>query len=155
MDKKDYRRYAELSANGDAKAFSMLYRLIYREMYYTAFYTLKTDDEACRAVTETARDGFETIANLHSEQQFRVFMMKTLCSRIKAVFKRYADNLLDEDQPEIKEALFELPGIERMILVMNVAGRFSCEEIAAFAGMTKIGVHKKLTRAKLKLDIED
>lgn len=155
MDKKEYRQYAMQAANGDAKAFSKLYQLVYRDMYYTAFYTLKNDEDAISAVTETARDGFRAIANLHSEQQFCVYMMKTLCSRMKAILKRYTDNTLDEDQPEIKEELFELPNAERMVFAMNVAGKFSCEEIALFAGMTKIGVKKKLARAKAKLEIQD
>ncbi|MCH5203489.1 MAG: hypothetical protein J1F03_02015 [Oscillospiraceae bacterium] len=155
MDKKEYRQIAEQSANGDAKAFAKLYGLIYREMYYTAFYTLKNDDEAISAVTQTARSGFGAIGNLHSEQQFRTYMMKTLCVQIKNIFKYYTDNSLDSSQPEIKKALFELPNLERMILAMNIAGKFSCDDIAAFAGMTKIGVKKRLEHAKLKLDIED
>lgn len=155
MDKKEYRRFAVQSANGDAKAFARLYQLVYRDMYYTAFYTLKNDDEAILAVTETARDCFNAIVNLHSEQQFRAFMMKTLCARMKDIFKHYTDNSLDDNQPEIKESLFELPNLERMILVMNIAGKFSCDDIAAFAGMTRIGVKKRLERAMLKLDIED
>ena len=155
MDKKEYRQYAMQAANGDAKAFSKLYQLVYRDMYYTAFYTLKNDEEAIAAITETARDGFGAIANLHNEQQFRVYMMRTLCARMKAFYKRYSDNSLDENQPEIKTELFELPNVERMIFAMNVAGKFSCEEIALFAGMTKIGVRKKLARAMQKLGIEE
>lgn len=155
MDKKEYRRYAVQSANGDAKAFAKLYGLINRNMYYTAFYTLKTEKEAVSAVTEIARETFGTISNLHSEQQFCTYMMKALCAKIKAVLKRYPDNSLDDDQPEIKELLFELPSIERMIAVMYIAGKFSCDDIASFMGMTSAGVRKKLERAKQKLGITE
>ncbi|MCH5196203.1 MAG: hypothetical protein J1F28_05790 [Oscillospiraceae bacterium] len=155
MDKKEYRQIAEQSASGDAKAFSKLYQLVYRDMYYSAFYTLKTDDEAILAVTETARDCFGAIGALHSEQQFRAYMMKTLCSKMKDIFRHYTDNTLDSDQPEIKTALFELSSLERMIVAMNVAGKFSVDDIASFAGMTKIGVKKRLERAKQRLNIED
>lgn len=158
MDKKEFKEIAAQSANGDAKAFAKLYKLIYRDMYYTAFYTLKSDEEAIFAVTETARDCFGAIGNLHSEQQFCAYMMKTLCARIKEIYRRYEDNTLDGDQgdqSEIKEALFELPALERMIFAMNVAGKFSVDDIAAFAGMTRIGVKKRLDRAKLALDIDD
>ena len=155
MDKKEYRQYAEQSANGDAKAFSKLYQLVYRDMYYSAFYTLKTDEEAILAVTETARDGFRAIGGLHSEQQFRAYMMKTLCLKMKDIFRRYNDNELDSDQPEIKTALFELSSLERMIAAMHIAGKFSVDDIASLAGMTNIGVKKRLERAKQRLDIED
>ncbi len=155
MDKKEYRQYAAQSANGDAKAFSKLYQTVYRDMYFSAFYTLKTEEEAINAVTETARDGFNTIANLHNEQQFRLYMFKTLCTRMKSAFRHYSDNLLDENQPEIKESLFELSDLDRMVVALNIAGKCSAEDIASFAGMTKFGVKKRLERAKQKLDIED
>ncbi len=155
MDKKEYRKYAVQSANGDATAFAKLYGLINRNMYYTAFYTLKTEKEAISAVTEIARETFGTISNLHSEQQLCTYMMKALCAKIKGVLKRYPDNSLDDDQPEIKELFFELPNIERMIAVMHIAGKFSCEDIASFMGMTSAGVRKKLERAKQKLGITE
>ncbi len=155
MDKKEYRQYAVQSANGDAKAFAKLYGLVNRNMYYTAFYTLKTEKEAVSAVTEIARETFGTISNLHSEQQLCTYMMKALCAKIKAVLKRYQDNSLDDKQPEIKKQLFELPNIERMIAVMYIAGKYSCEEIASFMGMTAMGVRKKLDRAMQKLGIKD
>lgn len=155
MDKKEYRQIAEQSASGDAKAFAKLYRLVYRDMYYSAFYTLKDDSDAITAVTQTARDGFEAISGLRNEQQFRFFMMKTLCANMKAILRQYSDNSLDGEQPEIKEALFELKDDERMVLALNIAGKCSADDIAAFVGMTKIGVKKRLDRAKLKLDIED
>lgn len=155
MDKKEYRQIAEQSASGDATAFAKLYRLVYRDMYYSAFYTLKDDNDAINVVTMTARECFEAISGLRTEQQFRFFMMKTLCANMKAVLRQYTDDALDNEQPEIKEALFELKDDERMVLALNIAGKCTVDDIAAFMGMTRIGVKKRLDRAKQKLDIED
>lgn len=155
MDKREYKQLISMSANGDAKAFSKLYGMVYRDMYYTAFYSLKNDDDAISAVTGAARDGFNSASKLRSEAQFRVFMMRTLCARIKMFFKEYKDDALDDNQPEIKRLLFRLPDVERLLLVMTVCGRFTLEETAAFSGMTTGGVKKRILRAKQALKIKD
>ena len=155
MDKKEYRQLISMAANGDAKAFSKLYETVYRDMYYTAFYSLKNDNDAIEAVTGAARDGFNSAARLRNEAQFRVFMMRPLCARIKMFFKEYDGGGLSGKQPEIKKMLFTLPDIERLLIVMHVGGRFSVEETAAFAGMTAGSVRKKLIKAAQMLGIED
>lgn len=155
MDKREYKQLISMSANGDAKAFSKLYESVYRDMYYTAFYSLKSDDDAIEAVTGAARDGFNSASRLRNETQFRVFMMRTLCARIKMFFKEYDDSALSGKQPEIKKMLFTLPDIERLLIVMHVGGRFSIEETAAFTGMTAGKVKKKLINAAKTLGIED
>lgn len=155
MDKREYKQLISMSANGDAKAFSKLYESVYRDMYYTAFYSLKSDDDAIEAVTGAARDGFNSASRLRNETQFRVFMMRTLCARIKMFFKEYDDSALSGKQPEIKKMLFTLPDIERLLIVMHVGGRFSVEETAAFTGMTTGKVKKKLINAAKTLGIED
>lgn len=155
MDKKEYKQLISMSANGDAKAFTKLYETVYRDMYYTAFYTLKNDEDAIEAVTGAARDGFSSASRLRSEAQFRVFMMRTLCSRIKMFCKEYSDSELDDKQPEIKRTLFELSDTERLLVVLHAAGRFSPEEISAFTGMTSGGVRKRIVKAAKKLGVED
>ncbi len=155
MDKKEYKQLVSMAANGDAKAFSKLYETVYRDMYYTAFYSLKSDDDAIEAVTGAARDGFSSASRLRSEAQFRIFMMRTLCARIKMFFKEYDGSALSGKQPEIKKILFTLPDIERLLIVMHVCGRFSVEETAAFTGMTAGSVRKKLIKAAQALGIED
>ena len=155
MDRKEYKRLISLSANGDARSFSKLYETIYRDMYYTAFYTLKTDSDAIEAVTGAVRDGFSSAGKLRNEVQFRVFMMRTLCARIKMFFKEYTDDELDEDAPQIKKTLFRLPEAERLLIVMMSVGRFSLEDAAAFTGMTVGGARKRVRRAREELNIED
>lgn len=155
MDKREYKQLISMSANGDAKAFTKLYETVYRDMYYTAYYSLKNDDDAIEAVTGAARDGFSSAGKLRTEAQFRVFMMRTLCARIKMFFREYTDIELKGKQPELKKKLFELPDIERLLIVIHVGGRFSVEETAAFTGMTVGGARKRIIKAKQTLGIED
>lgn len=137
-----------MAANGDAKAFSRLYETIYGAMYYTAFYSLVTDADAIEAVQGAARDGFKTIGKLRSEESFRVFMMRTLCARIKVFFKDYGGRVLNRDTENVvKEELFALDNIDRMCTVMHVVARFTPDEISQYTGMSKRAVKKRIVRS--------
>lgn len=148
MDKEYYKELSTSAADGDAKAFSKLYEMIYREMYYTAFYTLSCEKDAIEAVIDTARDGFNAIGRLRTEEAFEVFMMKTLCSRIKTYCKDYPDDIgIDDDQPEVKKVFFRLGYTDRLCAVLNVVARLEPSAIAAYMGMTKGSVTRRLSKA--------
>lgn len=154
MDKKEYKELSSLAANGDAKAFSRLYETVYGAMYYTAFYSLASEADSIEAVLGAARDGFNTINRLHSEESFRVFMMKTLCARIRTFFKDYGDNVIDKDYgSEIKNALFTLENLDRLCAVMSLATVLSVEQISMYLGLSKRAVKKRISRAMESAEI--
>lgn len=154
MDKEYYKDLSTRAADGDAKSFSKLYEVIYRDMYYTAFYTLASEKDAIEAVIGAARDGFNSIGRLRTSEAFEVFMMKTLCARIKTRCKEYRSEELDSDQPEIKKELFRLNYIDRLITVLYVCGRTKTPVIAAYTGMMKSNVRKRLVNALTELDLD-
>lgn len=154
MDKKDYKELSLMAADGDARAFSRLYDMLYREMYYTAFYALASDADAVEAVQGTARDGFNAINRLHTEAAFRIFMMKTLCARIKMFFKEYKRNPPQEFHSELNETLFEIDNADRLCAAMYIAAKFSPDAISQFTGMSKGTVKKRLIRALDYLELD-
>ena len=154
MDKREYREICEMAANGDAHAFSKLYALLYRDMYYTACYSLANDSDAVEAVRGTAKDGFKAIGRLRSEDAFRMFMMKTLCARIKMFFKEYKHTPPAEFRSELNERLFEIEHADRLCAAMYIAGRFTMDEISQYSGMSKSTVRKRLIRALDYLDLD-
>ena len=155
MDKEYYKDLSTRAADGDAKSFSKLYEVLYRDMYYTAFYTLANDKDAIETVIGAARDGFNSIGRLRTSEAFEMFMMKTLCARIKTRFKEYGNDVeIDDDQPEIKKELFKLDHIDRLITVLYVCGRTKTPVIAAYTGMMKSNVRKRLVNALTTLDLE-
>lgn len=155
MDKREYKEISSMAANGDTKAFSRLYETVYREMYYTAFYSLVSDADAVEVVRGTARDGFKAINRLRSEESFRVFMLKTLCARIKMFFKEYGEKPETDDyRLEVKRKLFELENADRMCAAMYIAGKFTPEEISQYSGMSKSAVKKRLVRSLDYLDLD-
>lgn len=154
MDKKEYKELSLMAADGDARAFSRLYASLYREMYYTAFYALASETDAVEAVQGTARDGFKSIGKLHSEDAFRVFMMKTLCARIKMFFKDYKNDPPRDFHSELNETLFEIDNADRLCAAMYIAAKFSPDAISQFTGMSKGSVKKRLIRALDYLELE-
>lgn len=155
MDKEYYKDLYTKSADGDAKAFARLYEIFYREMYYTAFYTLASDEDAIEAVIGAARDTFNSIGRLHTEEAFELFIMKTLCARIKTCCKDYMGEIrLVGNQPEIKHKLFKLDYIDRLIAVLYIAARHEPPVIAAYTGLLKGNVKKRLANALSVLNLE-
>lgn len=154
MDKREYKELSSMAANGDAKAFSRLYSVIYREMYYSAFYCLASEKDTIKVIKLTARDAFKSINRLRSEEAFRIFMMKTLCVRIKNLFKEYGDVPPDQRfDTEAKQMLFTLENMDRMCLAMFVGGKFTPEEISQYSGLSKRSVKKSLINSLTALGI--
>ncbi len=165
MDKQEYKELAAMSANGDMKSFSRLYETIYREMYYAAYYSLANDGDAVRVITETVREGFGNIGRLHTEQSFRLYMMKTLCTKIRSCFRDYTEDGTvisydafrlhpNADGVDIKQEFNRLSDTERLVASLYVGGRFRCEEIAQFTGLSSANVKRKLDRALASLELD-
>ncbi len=159
MDKREYKRINTQASDGNAKAFAKLYEMVYREMYYTAYYTLADDVDAVAVVTATAKDGFSVISKLRTEEAFRLFMMKNLCSRVKAMLKTYsregrqvqysADKLRpNDDGIDIKQEFNRLSDKERLVTCLYVTGKFTHADISRFTGMS-VGAVKKYLRSAL------
>lgn len=149
IEKQEYKEAAAMAASGDVAAFRRLYETVYEEMYYAAYYSLKSEGDAIDVITGTIRDGFAAVGRLRSESAFRTFMMKNLCSRIRAQFKAYSKNgapqSADNSTP-IKREFDRLADLDRLVTSLYVAGKFMPNEISAFTGMSAGAVKKKLAR---------
>ena len=155
MDKEYYKDLSTRAADGDAKSFSKLYEMLHRDMYFTAFYTLANNEDAIDAVIGAARDGFNAISRLRTAETFEIFMMRTLCARIKTRCKEYGSNVeIGDDQPEIKKEFFRLNHTDRLIAVLYISGRTKTPVIAAYTGMMKSTVRKRLINALNELDVD-
>lgn len=165
MEKHEYKELQELAANGGMKYFGKLYETIYRQMYYTAFYTLRDDADTVDVITETVRSGFRAIGRLHSEAAFRLYMMRQLCSGIKAKFKQYSSSPddgnavsirpnINSDGIDIKREFSSLPDTERLVFALYVGGKFRAEEIVQFTGLSLATVKKKLDRALTAFELD-
>ncbi len=152
MDKTEYRELASLAANGDAKSFAKLYETIYREMYYTAYYSLADEADTVEVMTDTIKNTFKAAGRLHTEGAFRLYMMKSLCAGIKAKFREYPSDRLndsphDSDEFDIKCEFDRLTHTERLVASLYAGGKFRPEEIAQFTGLSLTSVKRRLDSA--------
>ena len=154
MDKQEYKNLAVMSANGDTEAFAKLYETVYREMYYTALYSLGSEPDAVEAVTGTVRDCFKSIGRLKTENAFRIFMMKTLCARIKAFQREYRNVGEPEPKSLLQRKLSALSDGDRVIAVMYIGAKFTADEIASFVGLSTGNVKKRLKSGLELLEVE-
>lgn len=159
MDKREYKQLSELAANGDTKSFARLYETLYREMYYTAYYSLADDSDAIDVIISTARDAMSAVGRLHTEEAFRAFMMKTLCARIRSMFRQYAEDgrqiaAKETGGFDVKSEFGRLDDTERLIASMYIGGRFQPDEISAYTGLSPSTVKKKLERVLTGFELD-
>ena len=63
----DIGTLAKRARDGDTAAFAELYSLVYEDMYRTALYNLRSEHDACDAVSEAVIDAYASIGRLKSE----------------------------------------------------------------------------------------
>lgn len=165
---------------GDVDAFGKLYEKVYRKMYQYALYTLKNEQDAEDVVSETVTDAFATIQKLRSEEAFSGWIFQILSNKCKHKMKDYyrmrnEESLENEESQEsesvlkksdaydtawsqkkeeyydVKEAFFELPEEERMILGMHILWGYKTREIATLLAMNENTVRSKESRALQKM----
>ena len=162
---EDIKTNVSLAKNGSTQAFTELYSAVYKELYYTALYNLRSEHDACDAVSDTVLDAFSSIDKLRDDEKFKSWIMKILFAKIKKRQKDYlnADENIDEcdimsddfdfENAELKEALEKLDTSSRAILSLSVLGGYSSDEIALIYGIKSSSVRSRLARIKEKLRV--
>lgn len=147
---------------GDVKAFSELYAQIYKELYRFAFFTLKHQQDAEDAVSETVIAAYENIGRLQKEESFRSWIFTILANRCKSRFKRKEElTELTEELPagetnheeacDVREAFMMLGEEDRMIVAWSVLGGYLSEEIGNVLEMNAATVRSRKARALEKM----
>jgi RNA polymerase sigma-70 factor (ECF subfamily) len=155
----------KLAQKGDTEAFARLYSEVYKDMYRIAAYSLRSDQDASDAVSDTVLDAFCSIKKLRDPAMFRGWIMKILSAKIKQKQREYfsAGEELSEDimvssfdyeSAELKEALGRLDSESRLLLSLSVLGGYTSDEIAGICSIRAVTVRSKLSRIKAKLRLE-
>ncbi|MGN0650132.1 MAG: RNA polymerase sigma factor [Oscillospiraceae bacterium] len=147
MEKHLYKELSSQAANGGTKAFAKLYEAVYQPMYYTAYFSLYDNTEAVNIIRRTVREGFNAIGRLHTEKAFEMFMLKTLCSHIKASNK--GKEPVQRERSERFDIMTEFSRLteqERMVTCLYVVGKYTPDEISQFMGISKGAVRKLIKK---------
>lgn len=139
---------------GDTEGYAQLYRAMYRPVYKIARMAMKSEDAAVEAVRLTVLDSFAALpaARLTSSPQFIEWLVKILCTKIRHINKTGGELCTKTDSgSEIRNALNDLPDIERLVLSVSTVCGCSAEKTAKLCGYTEETVGVCLTNAEVTL----
>ena len=146
MNAQELSALIKQAQTGDTEGYAQLYRAVYRPVYKIARMAMKSEDAAVEAVRLTVLDSFAALpaARLTSSPQFIEWLVKILCTKIRHINKT-------DSGSEIRNALNDLPDIERLVLSVSTVCGCSAEKTAKLCGYTEETVGVCLTNAEVTL----
>lgn len=154
MNAQELSALIKQAQTGDTEGYAQLYRAVYRPVYKIARMALKSEDAAVEAVRLTVLDSFAALpaARLTSSPQFIEWLVKILCTKIRHINKTGGELCTKTDSgSEIRNALNDLPDIERLVLSVSTVCGCSAEKTAKLCGYTEETVGVCLTNAEVTL----
>lgn len=154
MNAQELSALIKQAQTGDTEGYAQLYRAVYRPVYKIARMAMKSEDAAVEAVRLTVLDSFAALpaSRLTSSPQFIEWLVKILCTKIRHINKTGGELCTKTDSgSEIRNALNELPDIERLVLSVSTVCGCSAEKTAKLCGYTEETVGVCLTNAEVTL----
>lgn len=154
MNAQELSALIKQAQTGDTEGYAQLYRAVYRPVYKIARMAMKSEDAAVEAVRLTVLDSFAALpaATLTSSPQFIEWLVKILCTKIRHINKTGGELCTKTDSgSEIRNALNDLPDIERLVLSVSTVCGCSAEKTAKLCGYTEETVGVCLTNAEVTL----
>ena len=154
MNAQELSALIKQAQTGDTEGYAQLYRAVYRPVYKIARMAMKSEDAAVEAVRLTVLDSFPALpaARLTSSPQFIEWLVKILCTKIRHINKTGGELCTKTDSgSEIRNALNDLPDIERLVLSVSTVCGCSAEKTAKLCGYTEETVGVCLTNAEVTL----
>lgn len=154
MNAQELSALIKQAQTGDTEGYAQLYRAVYRPVYKIARMAMKSEDAAVEAVRLTVLDSFAALpaARLTLSPQFIEWLVKILCTKIRHINKTGGELCTKTDSgSEIRNALNDLPDIERLVLSVSTVCGCSAEKTAKLCGYTEETVGVCLTNAEVTL----
>lgn len=154
MNAQELSALIKQAQTGDTEGYAQLYRAVYRPVYKIARMAMKSEHAAVEAVRLTVLDSFAALpaARLTSSPQFIEWLVKILCTKIRHINKTGGELCTKTDSgSEIRNALNDLPDIERLVLSVSTVCGCSAEKTAKLCGYTEETVGVCLTNAEVTL----
>ena len=154
MNAQELAALIKQAQTGDTDGYAQLYKAVYRPIYKIARMAMKSEDAAVEAVRLTVLDSFAALptAKLNTTAQFIEWLVKILCTKIRHLNKSGGELVTKADGgTEIRQALDELPDIERLVLSVSTVCGCSAEKTAKLCGYTEETVGVCLTNAEVTM----
>lgn len=149
--------------NGDAEAFTLLYKDVYKDLYRFAYYTLHNQHDAEDVVSEAVLDAYKNICQLKEAGAFKSWIFTIVSCKCKKKIREYqkrTEELTEEipvediepsEHTEVLQALDVLSEEERLIVTMSVFGGYKGKEIGEILHKKHSTIRSKYRRALDKL----
>lgn len=154
MNAQELAALIKQAQTGDTDGYAQLYKAVYRPVYKIARMAMKSEDAAVEAVRLTVLDSFAALptATLNTTSQFIEWLVKILCTKIRHLNKSGGELTAKTDGgTEIRQAIDELPDIERLVLSVSTICGCSAEKTAKLCGYTEETVGVCLTNAEVTM----
>lgn len=154
MNAQELSALIKQAQTGDTEGYAQLYAAVYRPVYKIARMAMKSEDAAVEAVRLTVLDSFAALpaARLSSSSQFIEWLVKILCTKIRHINKTGGELCTKTDSgSDIRNALNDLPDIERLVLSVSTVCGCGAEKTAKLCGYTEETVGVCLTNAEVTL----
>lgn len=154
MNAQELSALIKQAQTGDTEGYAQLYAAVYRPVYKISRMAMKSEDAAVEAVRLTVLDSFAALpaARLSSSSQFIEWLVKILCTKIRHINKTGGELCTKTDSgSDIRNALNDLPDIERLVLSVSTVCGCSAEKTAKLCGYTEETVGVCLTNAEVTL----
>lgn len=150
---------------GNKTAFTALYDAVYKDLFYIAYYSLMDESDAVFAIKETVIDAYAAIyaaGALKNIEDFRFWILKILCSKIKKQFKIYAKNnvvisynkskeQLNSEGIDVKQEFNSLPNIERLVLSIEIICGYTADKISELINYYPEKIELSMANAEIVL----
>lgn len=154
MNAQELSALIKRAQTGDTEGYTQLYRAVYRPIYKIARMAMRNEEAAVEAVRLTVLDSFAALptANFGSSAQFIEWLVRILCTKIRHLSKTGGELCTAiESGCKIRNALNELPDIERLVLSVSTVCNCSAEKTAKLCGYTEETVGVCLTNAEVTM----
>lgn len=146
--------------------FEALVQALSTDLYRYAFWLCRDQSQAEELVQETFLRAWRSLDSLRCEKAAKAWLITILRREHVRAYKRYVPEIDPKIEPDdlpgngqmaasetlaLRRALAELSKEYREPLLLQILGRYSCDEIAEMLGLSPGAVMSRLFRARQKL----
>lgn len=162
-------QWVEKVRKGDTNAFEPLIHMYQQKIFSFCYYMLGQKQEAEDAVQDVFLKAYKNIKNYRYDLSFSAWLYKIAANHCKTLLKRKqrwnkllplinnvdseksAEQVYEEQTPDLSQWFMDLSPIEKQILLLRVLEDKSFNEIGEILGKSPATMRKRFERIKKKI----
>ena len=143
-----------LAQKGEPEAFDIVYGCVYRDLYRIAYYSLRTNDDIKKAVTEAVKTCMMHCGECKNQPGFRAYAVRMLCVQIVSCCQEYRKKGVPTKPVSdgLKQQFLRLTDAERLVTAIWAVCGYNPKQLAIVTGLDEAIAAEKLAAAQSKLE---